>query len=561
MPSLPLYVLLLLSLSSLLLCSSPTCSPTQRQDCEEDDQQSCENKGCCWDPVNPNPLNQPWCYKASEPFFATCGVSNDDKIDCAPGIPINVTSCLNLGCCWQEISQNPNNYPWCFKPSIAPAPPPGTPPFSSDELDTIMDLFLYNLNYSGVGAVVAARDNNTAAGSYIYHWMRDGGLSMKALMVSNQDNTTVNAYMQKYVNWVLKVQNQPDPNDIDIRSDPKYDLPSGVPNTDPWCRPQSDGPGIRGGTLSIYANNLLDQGDVNYVKSYLWTGDEGIYNGGAIKFDLDWVNDNWPSLSCDLWEDNQNTAFFWNQMNFHFALNTGADLADRLGDHDSASKYRQTASAMEPSINNFYNGQYITECDNRPKDSAVINALNVGYEGDGLFPPTDDRVVQTISVLSDLFTDTFPINYYDTLKGYGGILFGRYEGDVYDGGNPWILSSAALAELHYNTAYYILNGGTPPSKEALDIYAKLFKRGEDKGVIVEEAAEGAFQMGDDILFRIKFHIEDYDLHMSEQIDKYTGLEANAKDLTWSYATVLRAMHYRGRVVGLKQQLEKEKKTL
>ena len=34
-----------------------------------------------------------------------------------------------------------------------------------------------------------------------------------------------------------------------------------------------------------------------------------------------------------------------------------------------------------------------------------------------------------------------------------------------------------------------------------------------------ETANAAFQVGDDILFRIKFHIEDYGLHMSEQIDK------------------------------------------
>ena len=49
----------------------------------------------------------------------------------------------------------------------------------------------------------------------------------------------------------------------------------------------------------------------------------------------------------------------------------------------------------------------------------------------GLFPPTDDRVVNTINVLSDLFNDIFPINEYDDLKGYGGILFGRYEGNFF----------------------------------------------------------------------------------------------------------------------------------
>ena len=63
-----------------------------------------------------------------------------------------------------------------------------------------------------------------------------------------------------------------------------------------------------------------------------------------------------------------------------------------------------------------------------PLSPSLLLSPQQRYEGDGLFPPTDDRVVETINVLSDLFEDTFPINNYDTLKGYGGILFGRYQG-------------------------------------------------------------------------------------------------------------------------------------
>ena len=43
--------------------------------------------------------------------------------------------------------------------------------------------FNANLNIDGVGAVVAAPDHNVStAGSYYYHWMRDGALSMNAYM-------------------------------------------------------------------------------------------------------------------------------------------------------------------------------------------------------------------------------------------------------------------------------------------------------------------------------------------------------------------------------------------
>lgn len=41
------------------------------------------------------------------------------------------------------------------------------------------------------------------------------------------------------------------------------------------------------------------------------------------------------------------------------------------------------------------------------------------------------------------------INVDDTSAGYPGILYGRYGGDTYAGGNPWVLSTAALAQLLY----------------------------------------------------------------------------------------------------------------
>ena len=36
--------------------------------------------------MNPNPNNLPWCYHSSSPFFASCGVGDGNKVDCAPGL-------------------------------------------------------------------------------------------------------------------------------------------------------------------------------------------------------------------------------------------------------------------------------------------------------------------------------------------------------------------------------------------------------------------------------------------------------------------------------------------
>eukprot|EP00484_Ammonia_sp_Unknown_P003354 CAMPEP_0197075158 /NCGR_PEP_ID=MMETSP1384-20130603/211470_1 /TAXON_ID=29189 /ORGANISM="Ammonia sp." /LENGTH=547 /DNA_ID=CAMNT_0042514001 /DNA_START=1 /DNA_END=1645 /DNA_ORIENTATION=+ len=45
---------------------------------------------------------------------ATCTVSNPDKVDCG-FVGITQQQCLAKGCCWYEIDDNPNNYPWCYE--------------------------------------------------------------------------------------------------------------------------------------------------------------------------------------------------------------------------------------------------------------------------------------------------------------------------------------------------------------------------------------------------------------------------------------------------------------
>jgi glucoamylase len=282
----------------------------------------CESKSCCWSPVNPNPDNLPWCFYvngAPTPSPPPTPLACDDsglRLDCGY-VGIDETGCETKGCCWDPVDPNPNNLPWCFYSNIytptptPPPPPPGTPPFSDAEVAQMMGYFLDNIDIQGSGAVVAAPDYTTPGGSYYYHWMRDAALSMRALMITNNDTDLVNQKMQSYVQWVLKVQNQADPNNIDIRTEPKFTIPDGVPYTGGWCRPQTDGPGLRGGTLALYGLYLLNISNEDYVEKYLWTGDQSDYNGGAVKYDLDWVAQNWQSNGCDLWEEVQSTDFFW----------------------------------------------------------------------------------------------------------------------------------------------------------------------------------------------------------------------------------------------------------
>lgn len=73
---------------------------------------------------------------------------------------------------------------------------------------------------------------------YYYHWMRDGSLSMRAYMDINDNNySVIQSKMSDYIQWVLNVQSEADPNNIDIRIEPKFNLPNGDVFTGGWCRP------------------------------------------------------------------------------------------------------------------------------------------------------------------------------------------------------------------------------------------------------------------------------------------------------------------------------------
>ena len=378
---------------------------------------------------------------------SSCNINNNDKTDCG-FVGITQQQCQSKGCCWDEVYDG-SSTPWCFHGSISPPSTNFTgPPFNETAMQYIWKYFIANIDIDGKGGVVASPDTNTGqGGSYYYHWMRDGALSMNTyMMVTNF--TYHSQTMKNYVQWVLNVQNEKDPNNIDIRTEPKFNLPNGDVFTGDWCRPQTDGSALRAITLSHFAFELIKNNELSYVNEYLWTNNNN-YNGGAIKYDLDWVVNNWSQNGCDLWEEIQSTDFFWNRMAFKKALLIGYQIALKQGDTSLANTYLSTAQQINSTLINHYNGQYVFESTNRQQDACVICAFNDGYTRDGLYSATDYRVSGTINTLNNLFNNAFPINNIDTNNGVPGVLYGRYQGDTYDGGNPWILTTNALAQLYY----------------------------------------------------------------------------------------------------------------
>jgi glucoamylase len=369
--------------------------------------------------------------------------------------------------------------------------------------------------------VVAAPDHHTGpGGDYYFAWMRDGALSMNAYMQTASSFSEVEQKMDSWLGWVEKSQNQPDPHDINILTEPKFVIPSGKPFPGGWCRPQNDGPGLRAITLMALVQNKPS------IADRAWN---------VIKEDLDWVADNYTSSGCDLWEEVKSTDFFWNRFTMRKALTQGAKFAQTKGDADRASKYAAMAKAVEKTLAGHVGTDgYVCESTNRCKDTAVIEAFNVGYMDDGVFAPLSKEVVATLAGLSKLFCRTFAVNADAANKGVPGVLFGRYEGDGYAGGNPWVLLTASAATLFYRQAAD-LSKGVVPKEDVASALEQLIG-----GKVTTSALLGA---GDAILLLMKKYLSN-GMHMNEQIDRNTGTLLSAKDLTWNYANVLKAMKAR-----------------
>ena len=448
--------------------------------------------------------------------------SANGRSDCGY-LGITQSECINKGCCWQPTN---DNSAYCTYPNqetqmnyYTPYLNSPTQPFTQSEINTFFSYFLNNIDINSTGAIAAAPDLHTPGGSYYYHWARDGALTINTLY-SFTNKSFSQKYTDDYLNWIQLIQSKTDPNGIDIRIEPKYEIPSGNSYTGGWCRPQNDGPGLQAIALINSASNV--------AKSW-----------PTIKYNLDYIISGYNSNTCDLWEEITSTDFFWNRVTMAKALLLGSRFATSLGYNDDAKKWQNTADLIKSYIySTHWNGFYYYEVNNRPVDGAVIVGLNDGYdEVDNFLDPLSYEIASTVYYYNLVFSSEYPINEKD--KNLYGILYGRYPGDVYAGGNPWILTTAALSSLMYRISNRLKSGYRMP-QNTLDMWSKAL----NVDFIPEDQISFFKSQGDGLLLRLKNYIKPNNFHMYEQIDKNTGQQISAYDLTWSYAEVLNALKLR-----------------
>lgn len=345
--------------------------------------------------------------------------------------------------------------------------------------------------------------------------------------------------------------------------EPKWHLNGNI-FTEGWGRPQNDGPAIRAYTLCYYAKWL---GKHHPKRAELYVPALSVIS--PIKTDLEFTAHHWKDPGFDIWEEVKGMHFY-TAMVQRRALIEGAALAEEMGDTGASTFYRQQIPEIENLITSFWDskhGRVICTMNNvggldykvSGLDTQVIlAALHAGNHRDPFFAPEDERILTTAAQLIRGFMRIYPINRERVSKGVAPAI-GRYPEDKYDGegtsssgqGNPWMLLTAAMAELAYRVkTAWVRQGQFVVTENNID-YLRLAYSDMPPSFVVKEvvvAGMPKFKVtmkmlelyGDKFLERVKKHVKKKD-GMNEQWNRLTGEPQGAEDLTWNYAALITAV--------------------
>ncbi|KAI9059251.1 carbohydrate-binding module family 20 protein [Trametes sanguinea] len=349
----------------------------------------------------------------------------------------------------------------------------------------------------GAGIVVASP--STENPDYLYTWTRDSSLVFKLLIdqFTSGEDTSLRGLIDDFTSAEAILQQVSNPSGTVSTGglgEPKFNIDE-TAFTGAWGRPQRDGPALRATSIIRYANWLLDNGNTTYVSNTLWP---------VIQLDLDYVADNWNQSTFDLWEEVDSSSFFTTAVQ-HRALREGATFASRIGQSSVVSGYTTQADNLLCFLQSYWNpsGGYITANTGggrSGKDSnTVLTSIHTFDPAAGCdaatFQPCSDKALSNLKVYVDAFRSIYTIN--NGIASNAAVATGRYPEDSYMGGNPWYLTTSAVAEQLYDALY---------------VWDQL-------GGLNYTPADGG---------------------LAEQFSRSDGTPLSAVDLTWSYAAALTA---------------------
>jgi glucoamylase len=420
------------------------------------------------------------------------------------------------------------------------------------------------------GAVMASPSRQNP--NYYYHWIRDAALvlrevwAFRSLAPRKAKNTLID-----YALFSRSNQTTDNPSGSSTTTglgEPKFEI-TGAPYNESWGRPQNDGPALRVLTLLGLADEMMMNGEQDFVYRNLYAAE--IPARTVIKADLEYVAHRWRESSFDLWEEVKGDHFYTRIAQWR-ALYEGALFAKRMNDGAASAFYAQQAAECLKSLDGFWSpskrilvvtknqvsaigqaARFQGGKDSQLDIAIVLGSLHAGKSGMPFYVD-DERVISTAHKLVEAFTSVYDLNRTVTTNREGYPMapgIGRYPEDVYDGyttngqGNPWFLTTHAMAE------YLLRLRGEVKAKGVVRIsdltrpfYESLLKHSLSSKTVVRRAdpvyaeiLKGLQDRSDEFLRRSQFHTGAGG-HQSEQFNRNNGYMQGARDLTWSYASFL-----------------------
>jgi len=428
------------------------------------------------------------------------------------------------------------------------------------------------------GAVLASPSFKSPEFSqdYQFHWMRDAAITLHQIATlylssSEDDKKALRPYLINYLLFETKAQQQISKPGEQSFGQPKFNVDGSIWEGK-WWRPQNDSPALRAITaLELY--DILNNEKDNAHKTLALD---------IAKNDLIYLTKIWRRPTYDIWEETLDTDHFFTKIMQRKAFLDAIPIFNALHEEKLVRLFQKTANAISVSLEKHWNVKrgYITETINQQyykggglNTSIILAALygNPQQTNNNNWTVTDPRVMSTVYYLRNAFAMLYLLNikHPNTPP-----LLGRYPNDIYDGkkfdyGNPWVLTTNALAQFYYEL------GAAYRKNQVIIINSKniLFFQQINAGVKIKPGIirlktqpklfstilYALIHQGDAIIKNVKqYGVCEYQpqhlpipwgnktscLHFSEQVDRTTGKAVSAQDLTWGYVTFLAAMHAR-----------------
>lgn len=393
------------------------------------------------------------------------------------------------------------------------------------------------------GVVIASPSKSDP--DYYFHWTRDAALVMEAVVQlyeqsSGDKRKEYGLRLMEYVDFSR--QNQLTPTLTGL-GEPRFYV-DGRGYEGEWTRPQYDGPALRVLTLLHWADLVkMENSPLDPLKS-LYT---------VVETDLDFLKKHWLLTSFDVWEEvrgfNFNTLIIQRS-----AFLAAAKMFEQFGDHNQKNSYIHLADQVSQKLRLHWDSQkgyFLSTRDQdgglRDKvsllDTSVILGVLHAKNTQGEFSVLDSSILATAEKLEKTFEEIYPLNRQHSVP-----LIGRHREDKYYGGNPWFLTTFAFAEFHYILAQQLeLGASLVVDAMNLQYLRKIsgidLNLGEDL-MSYPEVIQSIRYRGDQFIFNALLYAK-AGVHLSEQIDRVKGHQVSARDLTWSYSSLLTALYQRG----------------